>query len=576
MANDGQLPQRSPEGLPGDPHRARGLLDRMRAAVERDASKLPDPFDAQNPLHVDAAARILLRRFYERDAAQCFELLVELTEAPVAAAAHDVAREIGLAASADVLHGAMMGALFIETRPQQVDVRRFLAFAAKSLEDIAKRRVAWLASRPIPHIERRPSGSASRAAYPGAPFDSDPPEDPVAIEALVHSSGTSTLAASIDFDRLGFDFTWLVETLFHRLAQDDRVLLRAAEIEGRTAADIAAWREIPMDAVAERLDAARAALTASIQDACERLATRARREGCTLAGRPAESTTAEDVARHLIACDACLKALDGPNLDAQTAQSRALVALGNRPVPVLAGVAGLIEAARARGREELGRFLYELARACLAQNPDIRGVPAWIVDTKPTGVLQEAVDISSRRLATPGLADLGDTQRHLTAADKCLAALVLVEGRSARALLIAAFLEMQRDDWAAARVTLEGIVRSEADGGKSVESARQNLLAVYTTLDDFEMVLSHGEAMLRDGLAVKQVHYCRCLVHARRGDVASFEASASAFTAAPVDEIERQDWAAHVRADADEVAAQLGLSSEYVQRALGLPRLDER
>ena len=565
MANDEFQPQPSSS----DEGAARSLASRIRTVLGKDAARLPEPFDARDPIHIDAAARPLLRRFYERAESRCFDLLIELTADVLAPVALDVVREIGLPVAPDVLLGAYYGALFCDTRPAQVDVRTMIAFSERRLHDLAEARVRWIAKRPIPHLERLPSGlPAPRAPYPGAPFDSDPPEDPVAIDALVHASGTSAVAASIDFDQLGFDFTWLVETLFHRLDQPTRVLLRAAEIEGKSSAEIADRDGVSPSQVTERLDVARAALAHSIEDVCSRLAHKARRAGCTLADTRPEDITAEDVAKHLVACDACVK-----SLDAVSAQREALVVLESPRDPGTSRVAALVAEAKGKGREAVKKLLFELLRGVLASIPEVAATTRFVVQPKNLEATREALIASIHRTA-PDTPVPGSSDRSMLAAHACLRAVGVAVGQSDPDYLLYRALLASRDgDLELAQSVLEDLLLRHPRAVNAY-AARRNLLRVLADRGLHENALSHADAMIRAGDDPRQVHYVRSTTYAALHDAKSFFESALAFRDSHLVAHEAAIWCAFIRADAPIMSEQLGLEIPSIHEALGLSGLE--
>ena len=157
--------------------------------------------------------------------------------------------------------------------------------------------------------------------------------------------------------------------------------------------------------VTERIGTARAALAHSIEDVCARLAHKVRRTGCTLADkRP------EDVAKHLVACDACVK-----SLDAVGAQREALVVLGDPRDPGASRVAALVAEAQGKGREALATFLAELAGACLVQIPEVRERMYTSVEPAPAKANHRAaLELASRSLMDIQLPPAGNKWRDAT------------------------------------------------------------------------------------------------------------------------------------------------------------------
>ncbi|MCB9897028.1 MAG: hypothetical protein H6825_03375 [Planctomycetes bacterium] len=562
MANDEQL-QRGHDGAPSAP-----LVATIRRVLGKDAARLPDPFDLGDPTHVDAAARPLLRRFYERADAACFSPLVELTCEFLAPVALDVVREVGLPLSDDSMLGAFYGALFCDTRPAQVDVRDFLSFAERKLRVLAEARVKWFAARPIPHLERLPSGlPAPRSAYPGAPDEGDPIEEPQSIDKLV-PSGAPPIAAAIDFEHLGFTFTWLVETLYYRLDQAQRVVLRAAEIEGKSPRQIAERSEVDVSEATARLDSARAALAHSIEDVCERLAGKARRAGCTLSGKRPDEITAEDVAKHLVECDACVK-----SLDAVSAQREALVVLGSPRDPKTSRVAALVADAHGKGKEALANFLYELARACTDQSPSFHRRAEQILRPEPPHQILEDVDqLRSRSAESVEAIDPASQEQWVALTRTVVAALERVEGETARVLLRKAYCEVLDSDWDTAQELLTKAV--DVAEGPFKDTCRHALLTALSESGRHQDAIDLARVMLSHGTSAKAAWYGIWRSLALLGRVDECAHAAIQFRATDAIPSAREAWATQIREAAEELSAILRCKPSDIHEALGLAELE--
>ena len=318
----------------------------------------------------------------------------------------------------------------------------------------------------------------------------------------------------------------------------------------------------------ERIGAARAALAHAIEVGCARLAHKARRAGCTLADTRPEDITAEDVARHLVACDACVK-----SLDAVSAQREALVVLGSPRDPGASRVAALVAEAQGKGREALARFLAELARACLLQIPEVRVRSESILEPDEQKVLRLGAANLARRAETPiEVLDLDQAGRWVAIANAAVESLVRVEGETARTHYYRACVATARGDWQGARPLLERSIRL---AGKTPyrETATHLLATTLGELMDHHAAIELCNRMIQENLAPRAAWYGLWRAHGLLGHAVDCEVAAAGFHRSPLQPSSRGAWANQVRTTAEDVAAAIGLPVADVLQAMGYAEL---
>ena len=219
-----------------------GGLERIREVLGRDALADLSALDLSNDLHLDRAASALLKQFRDGDDGAAFALLVELVSDRLAAIAQGIAVDLGMGTDPHELVTNFFSRLFVDTSPRRASAVQFLASAAKTLEQDAEAIIRELAMGEVPD-----------------------PEEPTVLTAGPQSVSRSHIEAMVArAARIGF----------HRLDQNDRRVLRAKDVEGLGAAEIAARQGSSYLEVEALLQAARVRLARSIDDVLKGPSTR--------------------------------------------------------------------------------------------------------------------------------------------------------------------------------------------------------------------------------------------------------------------------------------------------------------
>ena len=219
-----------------------GLLKRLTKLAGKAA--LPaQGFDTADPEHVEPAAAALLARFHRENDTAAFELLVEISRPLIEEAALAVTRDVGLAVPPSELVAEYFGKLFVDLRQPAPRIDHIVADATASMRDEATRMVRTLARR-IQAVEEEGAASTKGAGAKGT-------KDAAAAEPSPDQALAGRFAA-------------LVSMCFHGLDDADRRLLLALEIDRLSYAELGERFGIYQDEVAERVQAARAALAMRI------------------------------------------------------------------------------------------------------------------------------------------------------------------------------------------------------------------------------------------------------------------------------------------------------------------------
>lgn len=196
-----------------------------------------NPFDPANALHVDIAARGLLRRAIVEGQADSLALLVDLTQPHLVIAAEQMARDIGLAMAPDDLIVALFSTLFVETGSRMPDTKHFLAWATDWMHVHTEAWIRDLAMLDTPKVGARilppePCPDGSTVATPNENEE--------------------------DF------YAHALKVCFHRLDVESRKLLRAIDVQDLTPAQAASQLGLDTTTIEAQLTAARHRLAEGI------------------------------------------------------------------------------------------------------------------------------------------------------------------------------------------------------------------------------------------------------------------------------------------------------------------------
>ncbi|GJM20903.1 MAG: hypothetical protein DHS20C15_08180 [Planctomycetota bacterium] len=211
---------------------AEGLPQRIQRATgdEQFAS-----LDLSSTAEVDAACSALLTRLDETNDFECAALIADLAGAPLAVAAQELANELGLGFSPDDLVVAVLGELMAEMPLQPRRIKHFLGHANDRMRAAAELAVDQISST---------DWLASNASSDGQaePWIAQPPK--------------------AQRDRM-------FQMCFHRLAADDRRLLRLVETEKLPLEKAADILGLSRTSAAAAFDTARLNLLHALEEAAE-------------------------------------------------------------------------------------------------------------------------------------------------------------------------------------------------------------------------------------------------------------------------------------------------------------------
>jgi len=257
------LPDRAGAGCAPRPDRPEGGGRTVSDALHRRLVKLvgaaalanKDRFDPGDAAQVDRAAAVLLERFFRENDTAAFELLVEISQPLLDAAALAITRDVGLALPPGELVAEYFSRLFVDLRQPSPRVESLIADATESMREEAARRVRTLARRIRPLDE--PARAEPGAASAGTVAVSGPGP------ATGRAAGADTDDLTAD-QRLAGRFAALVSMCFHGLDESDRRMLLALEIDRLSYAELGERFGIYQDEVADRVQRVRGRLAARI------------------------------------------------------------------------------------------------------------------------------------------------------------------------------------------------------------------------------------------------------------------------------------------------------------------------
>ncbi|MGQ0552951.1 MAG: RNA polymerase sigma factor [Planctomycetota bacterium] len=219
------------------------LVDRIAALLGL-AADSEDPSvgrpDLSRDEHVDELAGRLLQHFRERDDSQAFALLVELTQPRLSRLARLITRQIGLAVDSEDLVAGFFARIFVDTRKRQPYVARFVGLARTAMRNDALGQL------------RQYKRAAARHEIWGRRRLSEPGSDPA------HSAEQAEQDARLP--RLGTLFLAVVGQCFHELAERERRVLLAREVD-----------KLSYDGIAEDMSLPRGQVGMIVKRARERL-----------------------------------------------------------------------------------------------------------------------------------------------------------------------------------------------------------------------------------------------------------------------------------------------------------------
>ena len=226
------------------------LVRNIRRVCGRPDMALPVPFDPRDDRHVDLAACDLLHHFREQDSADAFTVLVQISQVRTHAIARRLTRQLGLALDPDDLVAAFFARLFVDLRKDQPKVLRFLGFAHTSMRNDALNQL------------RQYRRAQARHAIWGERFLGDS-ADPATLIAEREESEL--------LERSGTTFLIVVNQCFHELAERERRVLLAREVDKLSYDAIAEDLRLPRNQVGMILKRARGRLAERIDATFERL-----------------------------------------------------------------------------------------------------------------------------------------------------------------------------------------------------------------------------------------------------------------------------------------------------------------
>jgi RNA polymerase sigma factor (sigma-70 family) len=226
------------------------LVRNIRRVCGRPDLPLPIPFDPRDDHHVDLAACELLHHFRERDSADAFTVLVQISQYRTIAIARRLTRQLGLALDPDDLVAAFFARLFVDLRKEQPKVLHFLGFAHTSMRNDALNQL------------RQYRRAQARHAIWGERFLGDS-MDPATV--IAEREETELL------ERSGTTFLIVVNQCFHELADRERRVLLAREVDKLSYDEIAVELALPRNQVGMILKRARTRLAERIDASFERL-----------------------------------------------------------------------------------------------------------------------------------------------------------------------------------------------------------------------------------------------------------------------------------------------------------------
>jgi RNA polymerase sigma factor (sigma-70 family) len=225
---------RSGDGAERD---ASALRERIAALTAEFGMPPPADFDPANEQHLDAVAGALLHRFHERDDSAAFTLLVELTQARLHRIGRQVTRHLAMALDPDDLVAAFFARLFTDVRRPQPVVRRFLGLAYTAMRNDALNQLRQFKRAQARHELWGREQLMARC------------QDP--------ARGVDDREQSRVLRRLGTVFLAVVNQCFHELAERDRRVLLAREIDQLSYDGIAEALQLPRGQVGMILKRAR-------------------------------------------------------------------------------------------------------------------------------------------------------------------------------------------------------------------------------------------------------------------------------------------------------------------------------
>lgn len=215
------------------------LLERLRDhPTGRPIPHLEEGFDANDDLHLDGAAEVLLAQFHETNDAASLSLLFELAHPRMLVIARQVTNRFALALDPEDLVMGFMTRLFTDVRRPQPAVRRFLGLAYTSMRNDALNQL-----RTHTRVSRREERYT--AGLRG-------PDDPAVT--VDHRERGERL------ERVARVTLGIVNQCFHTLKERDRAVLLAREVGGLSYDEVAATLSLPPNQVGTILKRARARL----------------------------------------------------------------------------------------------------------------------------------------------------------------------------------------------------------------------------------------------------------------------------------------------------------------------------
>lgn len=204
---------------------AENLPERIRKVAGDEALDGLPALDRADPLHIDQVARHLVKKLQEKDDPEVLEVLVDLSQEKLEEVARQAALEHGLAMDSGDLVVSFFSHLVVDVRRPGRDVRHFLKEAADRIQAEAE---AWVRDWACMDLPKDPTQQGKDGHDP---------------------------------------YMQIVRTCFHRLDTDLRRLLRAADVEQMTTAQIAKTFSLPEEDVELQLEQARFGLARAIAQA---------------------------------------------------------------------------------------------------------------------------------------------------------------------------------------------------------------------------------------------------------------------------------------------------------------------